>query len=96
MNIIAVSRVFMIEVNHDIQLKNRTIWMNFGLLDYKHNMMEIKTKSCGNKMIYNVNELTACYLNHCSKIVDHGKMSSSSDVSLYYIREGRRITFIFN
>ena len=64
-------------VNNDTQLVNRTIWMNFGLLD-KDNTIEIVTKSCDNrKMVFKVDELTACYLNYCSKIVDHGKMPIS-------------------
>ena len=66
---------FMIVVNNDTQLMNRTIRISVGLFDNNNNMMEMKSKSCGNrKMIYKADALTACYLNYCSKIVDHGKL----------------------
>ena len=69
-------------VNNDTKLVNRTIWMNFGLLD-KRNVMKIATKSCGNKkMVYKVDESTACYLNYCSKISDHGKVPLSNVFNL--------------
>ena len=55
---------------------NRTLLINFGLHDLNKNMMEIKTKSCGSRrMIYKVDQLTACYLNYCSRILDHGEIS---------------------
>ena len=67
--------LFAILVNNDTQLTNRYIWMTAGLHNYTNSMMKIKTKSCGNgKMMYKVNQLNACYLNYCSKIVDNGKM----------------------
>ena len=62
-------------VNNDTQLTNRCIRMTAGPYNYNNFMIKIKTKSCGNgKMIYKVNQFSACYLNYCSKIVDHGKM----------------------
>ena len=67
--------IFAILVNNDTQLMNRCIWMTAGLHNYTNTMIKIKTKSCGNgKIMYKVNQLNACYLNYCSKIVDHGKM----------------------
>ena len=67
--------IFLILVDHDKRLMSRVIWMRFGLLSYS-NMMNIKTKTCGDgNMIYKVDKLTACYLNYCSKIIGHGRMS---------------------
>lgn len=61
--------------------------MSFGLLDL-NNVMKIKTKSCDNgTTIFKVDGLGACYLNHCSKIMNHGKMSFSNYTYIEYLRQ---------
>ena len=71
------SSLLIILVYSDAQLTSRTVCLSLGFQNC-HNIMQIKTKSCRNgTLVYKVDELTACHLNYCSKIINYGKWSTS-------------------
>ena len=70
--------------------------MHFGLSNC-HEMVQIKTKSCGNGIVlYKVDDLTACYLNHCSQIASYGKLLYLHEYNMIVLPYQKDIRSIFN